>query len=453
LKREARVLIGEDDARARDSLRALLEEEGYCVEAVSDGVEASQRLREGDFDAALLDVRMPRKDGLTLLREIREQARRPEVLVMTAYGNSAVAIEAMKLGAYDYLTKPLHFEELLIQLERAIASRRQALSLDAYHQESGISEEVELVGEGPAMQRVYKLIGQVAPTDSTVLILGESGTGKELIARTIHDHSPRREARLITVHCAAIPETLLEAELFGYEKGAFTGAAARRKGRFELADGGTIFLDEIGELPAATQAKLLRVLQERAVEPLGSERTLHLDVRILAATNRDLDKAVREGTFREDLFYRLNVVNIVAPPLRVRREDIPPLATHLLKKLVAKRRLSPSNFTSEAMDALQARDWPGNVRELEHVIERALILSHGAPLSPELLGPLPSAQEADSFREVPLEEGLHNLVAKLERSLIERALAQADGNRTQAADLLKINRRLLYDKLRQFGME
>jgi DNA-binding NtrC family response regulator len=453
LKRSARILIGEDDARARDSLRALLEEEGYRVETACGGLEVSSRLQESEFDAALLDVRMPGKDGLSLLGEIRKRPKPPAVLVMTAHGNSAVAIEAMKLGAYDYLTKPLHFDELLIQVERAVANRRQALQVEAYRDDRDFPEDVELVGESAAMQRVYKLIGQVAPTDSTVLIQGESGTGKELIARAIHAHSPRREGRLVAVHCAAIPETLLEAELFGYEKGAFTGATARRKGRLEAADKGTIFLDEVGELSPAIQAKLLRVLQERTIEPLGTNRAVVLDVRILAATNRDLEQAVRQGTFRKDLFYRLNVVNILAPPLRERREDIPEMAAHLLRKLVSKRKLPPANFTPEAIQALRAGDWPGNVRELEHTIERAVILCHGAPIGPEFVAPVRPVRVDDPFREAPLEEGFHELVAKLERRLIERALAQTGGNRTRAAEVLKINRRLLYDKLREFGME
>lgn len=454
MKGAARILIGEDDMRARESLRALLQEEGYCVETASDGVQASQRLREAEFDAVLLDVRMPGKDGLALLREIRERPMPPAVLVMTAYGNSAVAIEAMKLGAYDYLTKPLHFDELRIQLERAIANRNQSMRLEELREEEEVEQEVELVGDSPAMQKLYKLIGQVAPTDSTVLIQGESGTGKELIARAIHAHSPRHAARLVTVHCAAVPETLLESELFGYEKGAFTGAVARRKGRFELAEGGTLFLDEVGELPSGIQVKLLRALQERTIEPLGSERTVRLDVRILTATHVNLEKAVQQRTFREDLFYRLNVVSITAPPLRDRQGDIPVLAAHFLKKLVRRRNLPPTSFAPEAVEALKTREWPGNVRELEHAIERAVILSHGSPISPDLLTPPPQTMPStDSFRDVPLAEGFHELVAKLERSIIQRALTEASGNRTRAAEILKINRRLLYDKLREFGME
>ena len=445
-----KLLVGEDDARARESLKALLEDE-YAVETASDGIEVSRRLRESAFDAVLLDIRMPGKDGLSILSEMREQPHAPAVLVMTAYGNSEVAIEAMKLGAYDYLTKPLRFDELLIQLERALANRLQCFRLETY--DPDLATQVELIGESIAMQKVYKLIGQVAATDSTVLILGESGTGKELVARAIHAHSSRLHGPMVAVNCGGIPETLLEAELFGYEKGAFTGATSRRKGKFEAADGGTIFLDEVGELSIAAQIKLLRVLQEKTINPLGSERTVTLDIRILAATNCDLEAALAKGRFREDLFYRLNVVTIPIPPLRDRREDIPALAGHLLSRLIIQRKRRPTTFTPEALEALKIQDWPGNVRELEHAIERALILCQGAPISRDLLMPASSIHSSDPFREVHLEPGMRELVNALERSLISRALAEASGNRTRAAEILKINRRLLYDKMREFDLE
>ena len=454
MSRQGRILVAEDDTRARESLTALLAEEGYSVEAAEDGQRASRLLREESFDAALLDVRMPGKDGLVVLRELRERKNPPAVLVMTAYGNSSVAIEAMKLGAYDYITKPLHFDELLIQLDRAVANRRQSIELEAYRgDEPRRGGEAEMAGNSLAMQQVYKLIGQVAPTDSTVLIRGDSGTGKELIARAIHAHSPRKEGRLVCVNCAAIPDTLLEAELFGHEKGAFTGAVTRRRGRFELAHGGTIFLDEIGELSAAMQAKLLRVLQDRTIERLGSEQSIALDVRIIAATNRDLEQCVAEGSFREDLYYRLNVVSIRVPPLRERPEDIPELTDHLLGKLARQLRLHSAGLTPEAEKILRERDWPGNVRELEHTLERALVLSRAAPILPEHLTPYSRSNSADPLAELSLEQGMHALVARLERSLIERALADAEGNRTRAAEILKINRRLLYDKLREYGIE
>ena len=451
----AKVLIAEDDQRALDSLRELLSEEGYQVRAASDGAEAWSLLEDTKFDALLLDVRMPGMDGLKILRQLPGLPQPPAVLVMTAYGSSSIAIEAMKLGAYDYLAKPLHFDELLIQLERAVAARRQTLELETYRGENHHNDGSALVGESAPMQQVYKLIGQVAATDSTVLILGESGTGKELVARAIHKHSARGGRRMVSVNCAAIPDALLEAELFGHEKGAFTGAVARRRGRFELADGGTIFLDEIGDLSAPMQAKLLRVMQDRAIERLGSEQTIRLDVRIIAATNRDLEQAVAAGDFREDLYYRLNVVAIRLPPLRERRDDIAQLAPNLAERIAAERKLPFGGITEEAIDVLTRQAWPGNVREFEHCLERALILSRGAPLAPSHLSASNelSGAAGEPFADLPLEEGMHALVAKLERQLIEQALKSTAGNRSKAAEILKISRRLLYDKIREHGIE
>jgi DNA-binding NtrC family response regulator len=400
-------------------------------------------------EAAVLDIRMPRKDGLAILRELKAAEDPPPVLVMTAYGNSSVAIEAMALGAFDYLTKPLNFSELLIQLDRAIENRRRNRDLAAYREEA---PRPELVGSSEAMRQVYKLIGQVAPSDSTVLIRGESGTGKELIARAIHRHSARAARRLVTVNCASIPEQLLEAELLGYERGAFTGAAQRRTGKFEYAHGGAIFLDEIGELTPGTQAKLLRVLQERSIERLGTNVTIQLDVRVIAATSRDLEKMAAEGTFREDLFYRLNVVTIQAPRLRERREDIPELARALLCRIADRLKIAAPGITAGAIEHLQRQPWPGNVRELEHAIERAVVLHRGGALLPEHFKPA-AAATADPFDGAPLEEGYHALVSRLERRLIERALLESGGNRSRAAEILKIHRRLLYDKLREFGLE
>jgi DNA-binding NtrC family response regulator len=450
MKHKGSILIAEDEQQAREALCALLEDEGYRVVTAAEGAEASRLLSQAGVDAAVLDIRMPGKDGLALLREVREQPRAPAVIIMTAYGNSAAAIEAMTLGAFDYITKPINVAELLIQIERAIEGRRRALELEAYRAEQTESPAWELIGNSPAMQRLYKQIGQVAPTDSTVLIHGESGTGKELIARAIHEHSTRKHRRLVKVNCASIPDTLLEAELFGHERGAFTGAAQRRIGRFEFADGGTIFLDEIGELSASTQAKLLRVLQERTIERLGSNLAIPLDIRILAATNRDLEQAIASGAFREDLYYRLNVVTIEAPPLRAHREDIPELARSLLGRSAARLRLPRPALAPEACRLLREREWPGNVRELEHCLERGLILSHGGLITEDHLAPA-ARPSGDPFDAVPLEEGLHEAVRRLERRMIERALAQAGGNRTQAASILRINRRLLYDKLREFG--
>jgi DNA-binding NtrC family response regulator len=448
------ILIAEDEYPARESLRALLEDEGYQVLCAADGEEAARILSTNPVEAALIDIRMPSKDGLALLRELRDNPDSPAVLIMTAYGTSAVAIEAMALGAFDYLIKPLNFDELRIQLQRAIENRRRIRELEAYRIEAEDShQEAEIVGSSAAMQKLYKLIGQAAPTDSTILIRGESGTGKEVVARAIHKHSPRATQRMVKVNCASIPETLLEAELFGHERGAFTGASQRRIGKFEFADGGTIFLDEIGDLSPSTQAKMLRVLQDHCVERLGSNLTISLDVRVLTATNRDLETAVREGRFREDLYYRLNVVTITIPPLRERREDIFELAQFLLRRSAARMRMPVPTISEEARKVLYQNDWPGNVRELEHCLERALILSRAGMILPEHVKLAAGPPAGDPLESFSLEEGLHGAVQKLERKLIERALAVAAGNRTRAAQLLKINRRLLYDKLREHGLE
>ena len=451
---KASVLIAEDEAQARESLRALLEDEGYRVVAAADGMEAAELLEQSAVEAAILDIRMPRKDGLALLREIRELPSPPAVLIMTAYGNSSAAIEAMALGAFDYLTKPLNFDELLIQLGRSIENRRRAGELEAYRSEEDTLQGAEIIGSGPAMQKLYKLVGQVSATNSTVLIRGESGTGKEAVARAIHRHSPRGGRKLVKVNCASIPETLLEAEMFGHERGAFTGAAQRRIGKFEYSAGGTLFLDEIGELPPSTQAKLLRVLQDHCIERLGSNITIPLDVRILAATNCDLETAVREGRFREDLYYRLNVVTITLPLLRDRREDIPDLAVFLLRRAAARLKLHVPVITDDAMALLLGGAWPGNVRELEHCLERALILSRSGVIRREHVTlPADDSGAEDPLDAVPLDEGLHDAVARLERRMIERALVTAAGNRTRAAEILKINRRLLYDKIREYDLE
>lgn len=452
MKHRPSVLLAEDEPKAREALRALLEDEGYCVTTVADGGDAVEQLSSRAYDAALLDIRMPLKDGLAVLRELRGWDDPPAVLIMTAYGSSSAAIEAMKLGAFDYLTKPINFSELAIQLERAIETRRRNRELEVLRAEAPEAQVPDITGNSQVMQRLYKLIGQVAAADSTVLIRGESGTGKELIAAAIHHHSARTSRKLVKVNCASIPEQLLEAELFGHERGAFTGAAQRRIGRFEYANGGTIFLDEIGELSPATQAKLLRVLQEHTIERLGSNVSVPLDVRILAATNRDLEGALKDGAFREDLYYRINVVTLYAPPLRERREDIAELAAVLLRRGAARLRLPATALSLEAVRLLEGRDWPGNVRELEHCIERALVLSRGGVILPEHIL-WESTLAPDPYHSIPLTTGLHDAVTRLERSFIVRGLEQAGGNRTRAAEILFISRRLLYDKIKEFGLE
>ena len=448
------ILIAEDDDQARAALTDLLKDEGYQVTAASDGAEARTAIERASpgFDVLLLDIRMPELDGLDLLRILAEREDIPAVLVMTAYGASSIAIEAMKLGAYDYLPKPLRFDELLLQIERALESRRRVRLLESYRLDEAETEG-RLIGSGPAMQEVYKLIGRAAPTDSTVLIRGESGSGKELVAREIHHHSKRSKGRFVAVNCGAIPAGLIESELFGHEKGAFTGASQRRIGRFEAAQGGTLFLDEVGDLAPETQVRLLRALQERTIERLGSDKSIRLDVRVVAATHVDLEAAVKERLFREDLYYRLNVVTIALPALRERTEDLPELTDALLRRVALRLETPATAVTDEAQNALRARTWPGNVRELEHVLERAAILARGAPIGPEHLSAPEMGANTSPFDTVPLEAGFHANVRALERRLVERALAEANGNRTEAAARLGISRRLLYDKLRQLDLD
>jgi len=449
--RKETVLIAEDESAARRSLAGLLESEGFHVLTAENGEEALSALRSQKPDVALLDIRMPRLDGLSVLRALRESGTESAVIVMTAHGSSRTAIEAMKLGAFDYVAKPLDFPELLLQIHRAIDHRRLARELNRLRAQVPLPGVfANLVGHSPAMQRVYKLIGQVAPAEATVLVRGESGTGKELVVNAIHDHSSRSGKPLVKVNCAAIPDTLLESELFGYEKGAFTNAVSRRIGRFEEAGGGTLFLDEIGELAPALQAKLLRALQERTIERLGSNEPIHIDIRLVTATARNLEKEVSEGRFREDLYYRLNVVTVAIPPLRDRKQDIPALVQHFLS-----RSQTPASITPEALAMLYEYDWPGNVRELENVVERGIVLARSGVMTEKQieLGPRLQPTQPHWTGLMPLHEGFKQVLADAEKALIRRALDEARGSKTRAAELLRINRRLLYDKMREYGLD
>ncbi|MBI4873786.1 MAG: sigma-54-dependent Fis family transcriptional regulator [Acidobacteria bacterium] len=448
---QSTILIAEDERAARCALARLLENEGFRVLAAEDGARALELCLENTPEVALVDIRMPGLDGLSLLKRLRESDADVAVVVVTAYGTSSTAIEAMKFGAFDYLTKPLDIREVLVTIERALDHRalaRELRELRAQQPPAGGGWGT-MIGHSPAMQQVYKRIGQVAPSDATVLVRGESGTGKELVANAIHEHSRRARGPLVKINCASIPEALLEAELFGHEKGAFTGAAARRVGRFESADGGTVFLDEVAELSPALQAKLLRAIQERTIERLGSNASIAVDIRLVAATARDLEKAVADGWFRDDLYYRLNVVTIALPPLRERRQDIPALVQHFLR-----RATQPISITPLGLDALCAYDWPGNVRELENAVERAIALAHGGVITEHDLQPV---SRIETYRPawtdlIPLEAGFKPAIEATERALIERALRSAQGRKTRAAEILRIHRRLLYEKLRQHGL-
>jgi len=458
------VLVAEDEKAARVSLSALLEGAGLKVLAAEDGMNALSLLLHEEPEAALLDIRMPGMDGLEVLRKAREGGSDTAVIIMTAHGDSSAAIEAMKLGAFDYVAKPINFDVLLPQLRRAIEHRRLAKNAAAERfKDPGPAQAPALpggsqtmpgrvqsmIGHSPAMQDVYKRIGQVASSDATVLVRGESGTGKELVVNALHHNSSRVRGPLIKVNCASIPETLLESELFGHEKGAFTNAMFRRVGRFEEANHGTLFLDEVGELAPALQAKLLRAIQERTIERLGSNVPIRVDLRLITATARNLEEAVNAGQFREDLYYRLNVVSIHLPPLRDRRQDVPALVDFFLN-----RNGRPVTITPGALHKLCAYHWPGNVRELENTVERARVLAPGGIIDETEIQLQPRSEKANIgwADRVPAEEGWKQCLATVEKSLVEKAMALTGGNKSKAAELLGIHRRLLYEKLREHGL-
>jgi DNA-binding NtrC family response regulator len=446
-----RILIVDDEANARTALAELLRDEGFQVETAADGFKALPKLEEFAPDLLLTDLKMPGLDGLELMQRAREGDPEIASVVMTAYGAIDTAVAAMRQGAADYLTKPINVDELLIVMDRVLERQR-------LHRESGILRERlserhrihNIVGSCAAMQRVLETVVQVAPSRASVLITGESGTGKELIAAAIHEHSPRSGGPFVKLHCAALADSLLESELFGHERGAFTGAAGRRDGRFHQADGGTLFLDEIGEIPASTQIKLLRFLQEREFERVGGNQTIKVDVRIVAATNRDLAQLVREGRFREDLYYRLNVVSIEVPPLRARSSDIPLLATYFLRKYNSENGKSIRGFSVEALDRIVHHDWPGNVRELENAVERAVVVCRADEIRLEDLAPSISTGAQDSPRDqMPQVPGA--TLADLEKYAILKTLEHTGGSTSRAAQMLGISPRKIQYRLRDYS--
>ncbi len=444
---EPTILVADDELGLRESVERTLRREGFRVVQAEDGQAALDVLRQRAMDLLLADLRMPGLDGLELLRATKLLCPEVEVIVLSGHGTVEEAVQAMKEGAYDFLTKPLERAHLVRTVRQAL--ERRSLVLENRSLQRRLDELVgagEIIGQSPAIREMLGLVKQVAPTSATVLIRGESGTGKELVARAVHEGAPRRGRPFICVNCAALPETLLESELFGYERGAFTGAAARKAGRFELADGGTLLLDEVGDLSAATQAKLLRVLQEGELEPLGGTKTLKVDVRIVAATNQDLELLVRERRFRDDLFYRLNVIAIEVPPLRGRAEDIPLLAQHFLRVHAAKNHREIEGFTEAALARLRAYPWPGNVRELEHVVERMIILARGSLI--DLVDLPPAVSQAEpAARVIPIPLGMP--LDEVEQRLIEETLRLTKGNKELAAKLLGIASRTIYRKLKE----
>jgi DNA-binding NtrC family response regulator len=442
----ATILIVDDDAGLRDGLAETVGDLGHQFVAAASGREALASLDQHVIDAVLLDLRMPGLDGIEVLRRMRARPEPPRVAVLTAYAGAENTIEAMRLGAFDHLTKPIGRADLASLLLRMLAHRDQSAGAAAGPDDA----DGTLIGTSDGMRRVQKTIGMAADSDATVLILGETGTGKELVARALHRHGRRQRRPFVAVNCAAIPADLLESELFGHVKGAFTGAGADRQGAFRDADTGTLFLDEIGDMPNAMQAKILRVLQERIVTPVGG-KAVAVSVRVVAATHRDLESLIATGAFREDLFYRLNVVPIPVPPLRERLADILPLAEHFLR--LAARGLTPKRLSARAASRLLAHSWPGNVRELRNAIERADVLVRDGVIDVDDLE-LGRAERGDA-ETLPAhwqDADLPTALAQLERAMIAHALAVCGGNRTEAARRLNINRQLLYAKMQRYGL-
>lgn len=452
------ILVIEDKESMRAMLKQTLEGEGYQVISAHDGAEGIKKLSDERIGLVLTDLKLPKKDGFDILKAVKQESPLLPVIVMTAYGTIETAVRAVKEGAYDFLTKPFDTEHLLVLIKRALDNSRVAaeniLLRAEFADRLGFPK---IIGKSRQLQEITTSIQKVAPTNATVLIHGESGTGKELFARAIHYLSNRKDGPFIAINSAAIPRELLESELFGYERGAFTGAEARKLGKLELADKGTVFLDEIGDMDLTLQAKVLRVIQEQVIERVGGNRPIKIDVRIVAATNKDIEKAVETKLFREDLFYRLNVFPLTIPPLRERRDDIPPLARQFLNKYCAEIRKGPGTLSDEAMDILMKCPWKGNVRELENVIERAVIYAEGGVVRAKDLG-ISEAAITDALAEhVPMEGPLADIAAAAARIAesrrIRQVLKQTSGNKTKAAEILQVSYKTLLTKIKDYELE
>ncbi|MFB3776725.1 MAG: sigma-54-dependent transcriptional regulator [Bryobacteraceae bacterium] len=441
---KGRILIVDDEHVVRDSLAKWFDSEGYETGSASGGREALLAVQQKQYDLALLDIKMPGMDGMELQKKLRDADPDLTVIIMTGYASVETAVQALKAGAYDYITKPIDPDELVHLVSNALGHKRYRRELERLRENiQEIYPESRLVGNSAGMRRVLELVEMVAPTDTTVLIFGESGTGKELVARAIHAASPRRHMPMVVIHCGALTETLLESELFGHERGAFTGAQYRKKGKFEVADGGTVFLDEISDISLKTQTDLLRVLQEKEIVRVGGTQSIRVDFRCIAATNKNLEDLVKAGTFRPDLYYRLKVFAIDLPPLRERREDIPLLADHFARKYAAAMNRPVPKLSAEAVDLLLGYDWPGNVRELENAVERALVIGRQAEIQP-----------ADfPFQLQPSAQAAGHTLEEVERAHIERVLRETEGNLSRAARVLDIDRTTLYNKLRRYGLK
>ncbi|UCE66268.1 MAG: sigma-54-dependent Fis family transcriptional regulator [Candidatus Zixiibacteriota bacterium] len=449
------VLVVEDKSAMQEMLSATLTGEGYEVDIAGNGKDAISRARNKRYDLILTDLKLPGADGLEVLSEVKEIDPETSVIVMTAYGTVENAVEAMKIGAFDFITKPFDTDRLSLLIKRALENRRlvaeNTLLREELAQAYGLTE---IIGKSEKIKEATGLVQKVAPSDTTALLIGESGTGKELFARAIHYLSPRKDGSFVAINCAAIPRELLENELFGSEKGAFTSSHARKMGKFEIAEGGTLFLDEIGDMDISLQAKLLRVLQEKKFERLGGTKTIDVNVRVIAASNMDLKEAIKKRNFREDLYYRLSVFPIRIPPLRERREDIQALADHFINRFCRELNKKDKKLSRESLTLMEKYHWPGNVRELENTIERAIILCEGKTITPDQLAiRLPSSAEIRLREGAGLKEVAALAQAEAEKSLIKRVLTQTNGNKKRSAEILKIDYTTLFEKLKKYGIQ
>jgi two-component system response regulator PilR (NtrC family) len=456
---KAKILVVDDEESIREFLEIMLRKEGYEITLAEDGQKAKELLQKKSFDMIISDLQMPNMTGIELLKYVRQDF--PEVLFMmiTAFGTTETAVEAMKMGAYDYLTKPFKIDEVRINISNALRSKNLEFENKSLKKELGKEYSFQnIIGNSPAMHYVFDLIKRVSQAPTNILVTGESGTGKEVIAKAIHYNGPLKDRPFVTINCGAIPENLMESEMFGHKKGSFTGAIADKLGLFEVADGGTLFLDEVGELPLSIQVKLLRSLQERVIRRVGATDDIKVDVRIIAATNRHLEDMVQKGTFRQDLYYRLNVIHIKTPSLRERKEDIPILAHHFLKKYNDKLHKNISSISTEAMENLKKYDYPGNVRELENMIERTVALEGGATVLPESLPPLvntSSGRKLASSNEIEVTDDgvdLDKIIGQIEKELIIKAIHQANGIKKRAAKLLNITFRSMRYRIEKYNL-
>jgi len=456
---KGKILVVDDERSMREFLGIMLAKEGYSVTQCPDGETALKQVEEDIFDMVIMDIRMPKMDGIAVLEQIKEMAPETIVIMITAFASTDTAVRAMKKGAYDYITKPFKNDEIKLIIHNAL--EKKALEKENILLKRLVETKFsfdQIIGQSPKMIAIYELMEKVAPTKTNILITGDSGTGKELVAKAIHFNSPRRDKAFVTLNCGAIPENLLESELFGHMKGAFTGAMYNKRGLFEVADGGSIFLDEIGELPLSMQVKLLRIIQDKEFTRVGGTEPIKVDVRIISASNKDLEEAVREKKFREDLYYRLNVIQIKLPLLRERKEDIPLLAEHFFRKYVQELGKEVREISSDAVKLLVNYDYPGNVRELQNIIERAIALETGNILTPENLESYMNEQQGvksidDTLFDIPAEGiDLEKIVEDLERNLLLKALQRAKGVKKKAAELLNINFRSIRYRLEKYGI-